>query len=222
MQLRRYRLGRDHTPNNTFTTAAEPAAALAPVTAAVRNGSYDWTREPIGAGGFVTGMVSATDAAIPRVCARTDVGGAYRWNSETRAWEQMLQSTRSVDHDFSPGDYSVASIAVSASDPDVVYIAVGNDFNPGASDTELSRTGRVLRSNDGGLTWATNAQRWFVAGNQQFRIGTERLAVDPDKPRTGRVRYAARRSLVVVRRRRNVDPGARGRRANRCRRGCII
>ena len=47
-----------------------------------------------------------------------------------RAWEQLLRATRSVDDELTPGDYSVASIAASASNPDVVYIAVGNDFNP--------------------------------------------------------------------------------------------
>jgi len=170
------------TPSTTKATASDPEAANAPDTGTVRNGLYDWSRAPIGAGGFVTGMVSATDGAVARVYARTDVGGAYRRNSETKAWEQMLQSTGSVDDGFAPGDYSVASIAMSASDPDVVYIAVGNDFNPLASGIELSRTGRVLRSDDGGLTWTTGAQRWFVAGNQRFRTGTERLAVDPNNP----------------------------------------
>ena len=48
-------------PPAPATAAADPAAANAPDTNTVRIGSYDWARAPIGAGGFVTGIVSATD-----------------------------------------------------------------------------------------------------------------------------------------------------------------
>lgn len=151
--------------------------------------NYEWSQVPIGAGGFVTGIVSMPGAddgdgdGDAVVYARTDVGGAYRWDGKSNTWRQLLDVSSFRDLRADPGHYAVASIAVAPSDPDVVYAAVGDDFNPADADEDLQRSGQVLRSDDGGETWTTSPQRWFVNGNQRFRVGTERLAVDPADPR---------------------------------------
>ena len=52
---------------------------------------YDWRQVPIGAGGFVTGIISVPDGAGgAAMYARTDVGGAYRWDESAGHWEQMI------------------------------------------------------------------------------------------------------------------------------------
>ncbi len=164
----------------------EPAGPVlppadAPADEAVRDGAYDWSRVPLGGGGFVTGMVTAVDGDEPVLYARTDVGGAYRWDTAERRWVQMLLTGTVEGDELGPGDYSVASIAVSPTDPDTVVLVAGADFNP-TEGQEPSRTGRVLRSTDGGATWTSSDQRWFESGNQAFRTGSERIAIDPTDP----------------------------------------
>ncbi|CAN5812925.1 hypothetical protein BH24ACT5_BH24ACT5_05400 [soil metagenome] len=94
----------------------------------------------------------------------------------------MLGARALADVGPRPEDYTVLSIAVAPGHRDIVYVAVGDDFDPAEPGDELQGNGRVLRSDDGGATWSTSGQRWFVSGNQRFRTGTERLAIDPDDP----------------------------------------
>jgi hypothetical protein len=145
----------------------------------VVHGTYIWQAMPVGAGGFVTGIVASAGPAAA-IYARTDVGGAYRWEPAAEQWHQLLDATTLPD--AQPGDVlSVDSIAVAPSLATRVYLALGNDGNP-SPDSELSRNGRVLVSDDGGASWQTSEGRWFISGNQHFRVGSERLVVDPANP----------------------------------------
>ncbi len=127
---------------------------------------YLWEPVRIGGGGFVTGLVTGPTG---EVYARTDVGGAYRWQPGRQRWAQMI--TAAGVPGLRQGDYQVEALAVAPSDGAVVYVAVG--------DTLGSATGRVLRSGDGGRTWTAGEQPFVVAGNADRRQGGERLAVDP-------------------------------------------
>jgi O-antigen ligase/photosystem II stability/assembly factor-like uncharacterized protein len=136
---------------------------------------YDWSVLPIGGGGWATGLVlheTEPDVAY----ARTDVSGAYRYNAESDSWVQMLIAGSLVDGSLRPDDYVVESVAVAPSDPEVVYLSVGNDE---AGPDATGGSGRVLSSDDGGRTWRSGDQRWIVAGNAHHRQRSERLAVDP-------------------------------------------
>lgn len=167
--------------SGTDGPVASSPATSAPEPSPVSTDRYEWRRAVVGAGGFVTGLViSIGEPGATYI--RTDVGGAYRWDSGSASWHQLLLDTTVPDAGAHDGDYSVASIAVSASDSDVVYLAVGNDFDPSSAGAELSRTGSILRTSDGGGTWTRSDQRFFISGNQNFRVGTERLAVDPADP----------------------------------------
>jgi len=147
--------------------------------ARVVHGSYIWQVMPIGGGGFVTGIVSAAGPPA-QIYARTDVGGAYRWDAQSEQWTQLLDAASLPG--AQPGDVlSVDSIAVAPSLPTRVYLALGNDGNP-APDEALTTAGRILVSDDAGSTWRTTERRWFISGNQQFRVGSERLAVNPNNP----------------------------------------
>jgi len=114
----------------------------------------------------------SVDGTGATLIARTDVGGAYRWDSAESSWTQML----SVDTVAAPNrlDYYVASAVVAPSDPDRIYLATGNSLS--------EPTGRMLRSDDGGDSWGAGQADLVIAGNADFRNGAERLAVDPTDP----------------------------------------
>ena len=153
-----------------------------PVIDTTASTEYAWATLPIGAGGFVTGLVAATSDGAPELYARTDVGGAYRFDPTTSTWRQLILADSISDDEPDEGDYFVASIAVSATDPEVVAVAVGDDFNPEPGEQVGERDGRVLWSTDGGATWRASTQRWSIAANQSQRVGREQLAIDPTDP----------------------------------------
>ena len=70
--------------------AQVPGAALAttaPAQAAQSGGSvaYNWKNVAILGGGFVSGIIfSPVEKDL--IYARTDVGGAYRWNQADKSW----------------------------------------------------------------------------------------------------------------------------------------
>jgi photosystem II stability/assembly factor-like uncharacterized protein len=141
------------------------------------NDRYAFSRLAMTAGGWVTGIVAhPTEPDV--MYARTDVGGAYRWNVANRSWEQMITSTSVTDRGDADADlYQIESIAVAAQDADIVYASVGND-QP-LDETTYETDGRVLRSTDGGRSWTSSTSRFFIAGNGAFRQQGERIAVDP-------------------------------------------
>lgn len=131
--------------------------------------NYAWKPLKTGGGGFITGLVIHPTA--PGIMyARSDVGGAYRWNAQTQSWQQMLLGNNV------PGpvinDYGVESIALSAKASNIVYMAVGNDVT--------TSSGRILKSTNYGKSWTDSGYRWPIAGNGDDRQGGERLAVDPN------------------------------------------
>ena len=144
--------------------------ALAPV-------AYDWQQLRIGAGGYVTGLVAHPSRA-GMLFARTDAGGAFRWDSSTGTWHQLLAADSVPDAADHPGDFSIESLAISPGSDDVVYVSVGNDYNPDPGAPTVG-TGRVLRSADGGQHWTTGGRIFFIGGNEDHRYLGERLAVDP-------------------------------------------
>ncbi|PRX96094.1 cellulose binding domain-containing protein [Allonocardiopsis opalescens] len=148
---------------------ALPQAASA--TAAT--GDYEWRNAQVVGGGFVPGIVF--NQSEPGLAyARTDIGGAYRWEPGTETWIPLLDWVGWDDWGWS----GVASIATDARDPDRVYAAVGNytnDWDPG--------NGAILRSDDRGETWDVTELPFKVGGNMPGRGMGERLAVDPNDNR---------------------------------------
>jgi hypothetical protein len=131
--------------------------------------SYTWKEVKIGGGGFVTGIV-AHPTTSNLVYARTDVGGAYRWDSANSKWIRITLAS-SIPSPVA-ADNNVESIAISKTNDQVVYIAVGNNIN--------SADGRILKSTNRGASWTdVTTQRWKMGGNLDYRQGSERLVVDP-------------------------------------------
>ncbi|WP_234104443.1 cellulose binding domain-containing protein, partial [Streptomyces venezuelae] len=135
----------------------------------IRDTSYTWKNVRIDGGGFVPGIVfNRSEKNL--VYARTDIGGAYRWNQATSSWTPLLDA---VDWDHW-GHTGVVGLASDSVDPDKVYAAVGtytNDWDPG--------NGAVLRSADRGATWQRADLPFKLGGNMPGRGMGERLAVDP-------------------------------------------
>jgi len=151
--------------------AAASTGALASPALGRPPSGYTWSNVEIVGGGFVPGIVF-NQSEPNLVYARTDIGGAYRWNPGTGRWVPLLDW---VDWDRW-GWTGVASLATDAADPDRVYLAVGtytNSWDP--------NTGAVLRSRDRGRTWKAAVLPFKLGGNMPGRGQGERLAIDPHR-----------------------------------------
>lgn len=146
-------------------------AALTAFVAALQAApTYTWKNVVIGGGGFVDGFVFH-----PKVkgllYARTDMGGAYRWNPSTTSWAPITDHIGSVSDDM-----GILSIALDPQDASKVYLLTGKYSN--AWTGEL---GKVLASSDTGRTFRATTLRLKNGGNLDGRGCGERLAVDPNK-----------------------------------------
>jgi hypothetical protein len=81
---------------------------------------YNWKSVQIVGGGFVDGIIFHPTEKNVRY-ARTDMGGAYRWDEMAHRWQPMLDWVPYIDRNL----MGVASIAVDPSDPNRVYLACG-------------------------------------------------------------------------------------------------
>jgi xyloglucan-specific exo-beta-1,4-glucanase len=130
---------------------------------------YRWGSVTIGGGGFVSGLIPPRDRAGAWF-ARTDVGGAYRYDAAAKTWVPLLDWVS----DEQTGFLGVESIALDPSDPGNVYLLVGiGYFHQGKT--------AVLRSKDSGASFELSevTSQFTAHGNGMGRQSGERLAVDP-------------------------------------------
>lgn len=144
--------------------------SLCGLDAAAQNAAgYQWSNVAIGGGGFVSSIIpSKTQQGL--VYARTDVGGAYRWDEDNQHW---IALTDWVSEDET-GYLGVESIATDPQQPNRVYMLAGiSYFNNGKT--------ALLRSTDYGETFTvTDVSSQFKAhGNGMGRQTGEKLHVDP-------------------------------------------
>jgi photosystem II stability/assembly factor-like uncharacterized protein len=143
-------------------------------------------------GGFVDGIIFHPTAKGVRY-ARTDMGGAYRWNGQTRRWEPLLDWVPYEDSNL----MGVESIAVDASDSNRVYLACGtwtNADTPPAGRVVFD--GAILRSSDRGKTFERTNVPFKFGGNEDGRGNGERMTVDPND---GKVLYLGTRLVGLWR-----------------------
>ncbi|WP_345785053.1 hypothetical protein [Stenotrophomonas sp. RG-453] len=129
---------------------------------------YQWRNVAIGGGGFVTGLVFHP-AEPDLLYARTDVGGAYRWDQASGRWSALTDWLGRDDANLT----GIESLAVDPRDPQRVYLAAGTYTNPRVGN------GAILRSSDRGATFARTDLPFKLGGNELSRGNGERLAVDP-------------------------------------------
>jgi len=140
---------------------------------------YTWKNVQIVGGGFVDGVIFHPTAAAVRY-ARTDMGGAYRWDDRAHRWQPILDWMPYKDLNL----MGVESIAVDPADPNRVYLACGTYTNP------RTPNGAILRSDDRGKSFHRTDVPFKFGGNEDGRGNGERLVVDPQD---GRILYLGTR-----------------------------
>ncbi|WP_413705888.1 dockerin [Ralstonia sp. Ralssp110] len=133
-----------------------------------------WTSVKWGGGGYVTGLIyHPSNAGL--LYARTDVGGAYRWDTASSTWTPI---TDGIGFGAGEGDFhGVESIALDPNNDQLVYMMTGITVTQG-------HNGRIYISSDRGNTWTHYDLPFPVGGNDNGRGTGERLQVDPNNPTT--------------------------------------
>lgn len=142
--------------------------ALIAALLAVPSVPYDWRNVEIVGGGFVTGIIPHPKED-GLVYARTDIGGAYRWNPESRRWVPLMDWITRPDWNL----YGVESLGIDPNDPDRLYVAAGT------YDNSWGHPGAMLVSGDRGETWTRVDLPFKNGGNMPGRSIGERIAVSP-------------------------------------------
>jgi photosystem II stability/assembly factor-like uncharacterized protein len=149
--------------------AAGVALALLAGRAGAQQVPYVWDSVAIGGGGFVTAVVPSR--AAPGVAyARTDVGGAYRWDSRRHRWFPLLDWVAEDQTGF----LGIDALAVDPRDADNIWLLAGIAYLNGG------RTA-ILHSTDAGKTFGIVdvTHQFKTHGNGMGRQDGERLVVDP-------------------------------------------
>ncbi|MCX2182894.1 twin-arginine translocation signal domain-containing protein [Streptomyces sp. SKN60] len=145
---------------------AQAAASAAPSAAA--ESGYRWRTAAMGGTGFISGVLfhpSVRGLAY----ARTDIGGAYRWDDGTDRWIPLTDHLGWDDWNL----LGVEAMAVDPAHPNRLYLALGTYTQPWAGN------GAVLRSEDRGATWERTDLTVKLGANEDGRGCGERLLVDP-------------------------------------------
>jgi xyloglucan-specific exo-beta-1,4-glucanase len=145
---------------------------------AAAGANASWKSVKIGGGGYVPGLVYHPTTP-DLLYARTDIGGAYRWNAAASAWVPLTDG-------FGPneGGYQGAeSIALDPNDDSLVYMSTGQ-YN------SADGHGRLYISSNLGKSWKHVELPFSVGSNNAGRAIGERMVVDPNQPKV--LHYASR------------------------------
>ena len=142
-------------------------ACFAPVFVTAQ--TYEWKNVVIKGGGFVSGLVY--HPTQPNVFyARTDVGGAFRWQAATGSWLPLTDHLGKDDSQLT----GIVSFALDPQDANQLYLACGQ-YLP-----SWGQNAAILRSSDRGATWSRTNLSLKLGGNSDGRSTGERLQVDPN------------------------------------------
>lgn len=119
-------------------------------------------------GGFIPGIVMHP-AQAGLMYARTDIGGAYRWDVATSTWIPLVDWVDKNDWNYT----GIESIGLDPNDPTRLYLACGTYIESFAGN------GAIFRSTDQGKTFKITPMPFKIGGNDDGRFAGERLAVDP-------------------------------------------
>ena len=136
------------------------ANATASATAPLR---YHWRNVVVGGGGFAPDIVFS-NAERGLAYLRTEMGGAYRWDSGAARWVALQ------DGEAESSYMGIESIAPDPAYPAVVYLAAG---------MHARGTAAIFRSEDRGGSWRKTPVPFAMGGNEDGRGLGERLAIDP-------------------------------------------
>jgi photosystem II stability/assembly factor-like uncharacterized protein len=155
------------------------AVAVCSATAQPAPVPYRWLPVRILGGGYVPGIIFHPKQK-GLAYARTDIGGAYRWDDSAQRWTPLTDWIRFAEKN----DFGVESLAIDPNDPSRLYLAVGGATQSWAPD------GAILRSLDQGRKFDRIALPFKLGANEEGRGAGERLHVDPAN---GKVLYLGSR-----------------------------
>ncbi|MGW1272747.1 RICIN domain-containing protein [Streptomyces sp. NPDC002491] len=136
-------------------------------------GPYSWKNAQVVGGGYVTGLVfNPREKGL--LYARTDMGGAYRWDTGAEQWIPLTDRFGEKDWNL----LGIDSLATDPADPARLYLGAGTYTN------EWAGNGAILRSTDRGRTFQRTELPFKLGGNEDGRGAGERLVVDPADPAT--------------------------------------
>ncbi|MGN0605604.1 MAG: WD40/YVTN/BNR-like repeat-containing protein [Oscillospiraceae bacterium] len=152
-------------------TEAEPQNENTAVVADTSDDVYQWDTLDISGGGYVAGIVcNKTEKGL--MYARTENGGAFRYDTELGEWISMTDFLKSDES----GLMSVESIATDNSEPNRVYMVCGS--------LDGNENGAIFSSEDYGNTWKRFDLSFKCGGDAEGRGCGERLAIDPNDNKT--------------------------------------
>lgn len=132
------------------------------------SGPYTWRNAQVVGGGYVTGVVfNPREKGL--LYARTDMGGAYRWDTGAEQWIPLTDWIGEKDWNL----LGIDALATDPVDPGRLYLATGTYTNDWAGN------GAILRSTDRGRTFQRTDLPFKLGGNEDGRGAGERLAVNP-------------------------------------------
>ncbi|MDX2557745.1 RICIN domain-containing protein [Streptomyces stelliscabiei] len=130
--------------------------------------SYVWQNAQVVGGGYVTGLVfNQKEKGL--LYARTDMGGAYRWDTGAEQWIPLTDWVGEKDWNL----LGIDSVATDPVDPKRLYLGAGTYTNDWAGN------GAILRSTDRGRTFKRTELPFKLGGNEDGRGAGERLVIDP-------------------------------------------
>ncbi|MFD8982936.1 RICIN domain-containing protein [Streptomyces sp. NPDC059564] len=131
-------------------------------------GPYRWSNAQVAGGGYVTGLVfNPREKGL--LYARTDMGGAYRWDTAAEQWIPLTDWVGEKDWNL----LGIDSLATDPVDPDRLYLGAGTYTN------EWAGNGAILRSTDRGRTFKRTELPFKLGGNEPGRGAGERLVINP-------------------------------------------
>ncbi|MFI9358555.1 RICIN domain-containing protein [Streptomyces lydicus] len=131
-------------------------------------GPYVWKNAQVVGGGYVTGLVfNPREKGL--LYARTDMGGAYRWDTGAEQWIPLTDWIGEKDWNL----LGIDALATDPVDPGRLYLGAGTYTNGWAGN------GAVLRSTDRGRTFQRTELPFKLGGNEDGRGAGERLVIDP-------------------------------------------
>jgi hypothetical protein len=145
----------------SVTLTVNPAATSAP--------AYTWKNVQILGGGYVDDILMHP-AQQGLMYARTDVGGAYRWNATAQTWVPLTDFVTRANSNQT----GIESIGLDPSDPQRLYLATG------LYTESYGQNGTMLVSDDQGATFTAVPLPFKNGANDNGRNAGERLSVDPN------------------------------------------
>ncbi|MCM1182011.1 MAG: endoglucanase [Roseburia sp.] len=145
--------------------------------------AYQYSNLPIPGGGYVTGLLyHRREKGL--LYARTDIGGAYRFDAEKQRWISLIEHVTMEDLSET---YPIA-LALEEERPNMLYIACG---------VNEEKSGVLAISEDYGAHFRYERIPVRIHGNLNGRGTGERLIVDKDDSRT--LYFASQREGLWVR-----------------------